>query len=314
MTTCSAASRDLGEPLAGTAPVAAWWLVLEQPGPWGAKALTQSHLDPALGAELDTAAGRHGGRVALVRRPRRHPDTRNPASHRVWLAATRPGSTRLLGGWVEDVSMLRHVNWSALGDGAEGGSSGLAGQLHTVAAEAGLSLRPETEPLLLVCTNGRRDACCAVQGRQLIHDVRDDLLGRVWETTHLGGHRFAPTAVLLPHGVVYGRLDDKAALQLVESARAGRFHGDHYRGRSTFSRPGQAAEAAVRRVTGDTGLDDLDVTVTPLAPGEWDAVVEHRDGRTWTLQVRAEQQHPARPESCGKPAGTPVAYVARPRG
>ncbi|TDE00087.1 sucrase ferredoxin [Jiangella asiatica] len=309
MTSCSDDSRELGEPLAGTAPVAAWWLVVEQPGPWGAKALTQSHLDPRLGAELDASAGEHGGRVALVRRPRQHPDTRRPVSHRVWLAATRPGATRLLGGWIADPSDLRGLDWAAL-RAARGGRD-----LDAVVASAGLALRPEPEPLLLVCTNGRRDVCCAQKGRQLVHDVRDDILGRVWETTHLGGHRFAPTAVLLPHGVVYGRLDDKAALLLVESARAGRFHADHYRGRSTFSRPAQAAEAAVRRVSGDTGLDDLDVAaVAPLDDAAWDAVVEHRDGRTWTVQVRTEKQHPARPESCGKPAGTPVAYIARLRG
>jgi hypothetical protein len=300
VTLCSDAGRELGEPLAGTAPVAQWWLVVEQPGPWGAKALTESHLDPSLGAALDAAAGEHGGRVALVRRPRRHPDTHYPASHRVWVAGTRPGATFLLGGWLPDVSVLLSLDWAALRDG------------DPAAVVAGLpDLRPETEPLLLVCTNGRRDLCCAAKGRQLVADLRDDVVGRVWETTHLGGHRFAPTAVLLPHGVVYGRLDDKQALLLVESAREGRFLDDGYRGRSTFSRPGQSAEAAVRRLLGDTGLDDLSVSsVVTSAEGAWDAVVDHRDGRGWTVAVRAEEQQPPRPESCGKPPVNPIAYVA----
>lgn len=296
MTLCSDLGRELAEPLAGTAPVASWWLVVEQPGPWGAKALTQSHLDPELGARLDAAAGAHGGRVALVRRPRRHPDTHYPAAHRVWLAGTTPGATFLLGGWLPDPSVLLSLDFAALGSGVPSGLDGL---------------QPEAEPLLLVCTNGRRDLCCAVKGRALVAGLRDDVLGRVWETTHLGGHRFAPTAVLLPHGVTYGRLDDKQALLLVESARDGHFLGDGYRGRSTFSRPGQAAEAAVRRQLGDTGLDDLLVpAVTPVAEAAWHAVVAHRDGRSWTVAVRAEEQQPPRPESCGKPPGTPVAYRA----
>lgn len=300
MTLCSDAGRELSEPLAGTAPVATWWLVVEQPGPWGAKALTQSHLDPSLGAALDAAAGAHRGRVALVRRPRRHPDTHYPASHRVWLAGTRPGATFLLGGWLPDVSALLSLDWAALRVG------------DPAAVVAGLpELRPDTEPLLLVCTNGRRDLCCAVKGRQLVADLRDDVAGRVWETTHLGGHRFAPTAVLLPHGVVYGRLDDKTALLLVESARDGRFLDNGYRGRSTFDRPGQSAEAAVRRLLGDTGLDDLAVSsVVTTAERAWDTVVDHRDGRSWTVAVRAEEQHPPRPESCGKAPVTPIAYVA----
>lgn len=298
MTLCSDAGRELAEPLAGTAPVAAWWLVVEQPGPWGAKALTESHLDPALGAALDEAANAHGGRVALVRRPRRHPDTHYPASHRVWVAGTRPGATFLLGGWLPDVSVLRSLDWAGL----------RAGEADAVGT---LELRPETEPLLLVCTNGRRDLCCAAKGRQLVAGLRDDVVGRVWETTHLGGHRFAPTAVLLPHGVVYGRMDDKTALLLVESARSGRFLDDGYRGRSTFDRPGQSAEAAVRRLLGDTGLDDLTVpSVLPTAEQAWDTVVDHEDGRSWSVAVRAEEQHPPRPESCGKLPVTPIAYVA----
>lgn len=69
MSTCSTVSRDLDEPVSGTAPVARTWLLLEQPGPWGAKALTSSHLDPALGRALDAAAKGTGVRVALVRRP-----------------------------------------------------------------------------------------------------------------------------------------------------------------------------------------------------------------------------------------------------
>jgi hypothetical protein len=301
VTLCSDAGRSLAEPLAGTAPVAAWWLVVEQPGPWGAKALTQSHLDPALGASLDQSATAHGGRVALVRRPRRHPDTHYPASHRVWVAGTRPGATYLLGGWLPDVSVLRSLPWTALREGDPDAAAGLAG----------LGLRPETEPLLLVCTNGRRDLCCAAKGRELVADLRDDVVGRVWETTHLGGHRFAPTAVLLPHGVVYGRMDDKLALLLVEEAREGRFLDDGYRGRSTFDRPGQSAEAAVRRLLGVTGLDDLMVSaVLPAADQEWDTVVDHRDGRSWTVTVRAEEQQPPRPESCGKPPVTPIAYLA----
>ncbi|RIQ19553.1 sucrase ferredoxin [Jiangella rhizosphaerae] len=296
MTLCSDLGRELAEPLAGTAPVAAWWLVVEQPGPWGAKALTQSHLDPSLGRDLDAAAAEHGGRVALVRRPRRHPDTHHPAAHRVWLAGTTPGATFLLGGWLPSPDALRSLDFAALGAGSPAGLP---------------ELRPETEPLLLVCTNGRRDLCCAVKGRALVAGLRDDVLGRVWETTHLGGHRFAPTAVLLPHGVMYGRMDDKLALLLVEEARAGRFLDDGYRGRSTFERPGQSAEAAVRRLLGHTGLDDLTVSsLVPVADRAWDAVVEHRDGRSWTVAVRAEEQQPPRPESCGKSPVTPIAYRA----
>jgi hypothetical protein len=51
--------------------------------------------------------------------------------------------------------------------------------------------------MLLVCTNGRRDVCCALWG-QRFYAAAAALLPNVWQTTHLGGHRFAATAVSLP--------------------------------------------------------------------------------------------------------------------
>lgn len=302
MTACSDASRALAEPLAATAPVATTWLVLEQPGPWGRKALTQSHLDPVLGKDLEDAADAQGCRVALARRPGRHPDSDGGTSRRVWLASTRPGATWLLGGRVEAPEVLRGLDWTALG--------------HTdrdAVRDSLPGLRSETEPLLLVCTNGRRDVCCALRGRPLIESLRGSAPERVWETTHLGGHRFAPTAVILPHGVVHGRLDADTGSRLLADARAGRFVPDGYRGRSTYPRPGQAAEAAVRAVIPAAGLDDLDLESTPqVSADRWEVTVRHRDGRRWVVDVERTRLAPARPESCGAEPGHPTAYRAGP--
>ena len=296
---CSEISRRLDEPIVGTAPVAASWIVLEQPGPWGRDALTESHLDPVLGAALGTASNAHGARVALVRRPGRHPDVGDRA-RRVWIAATRPGRTWLLGGSVEEVAELGALSWT----GIEAGDRSLVRASLPV-------LRPETEPLLLVCTNARRDVCCANLGRPLAAALCEPLNGRVWETTHLGGHRFAPTAALLPYGVVYGRLDPADALHVYTEAREGRQPVRGYRGRSTFDRAGQAAEAAVRRHSGAEHLDDLDVAaVREREDGSWHVLVTHRDGRQFAVEVRPVALEPPRPESCRKAAVRPVAYVA----
>jgi hypothetical protein len=303
VTACSETSRLLAEPLAGTAPIARSWIVVEQPGPWGRKALTQSHLDQVLGAALDTAASAHGARVALVRWPGRHPDA-GQVSRRVWVASTQPGASWLLGGRVDDVAELGALAWSGLE----------RGDRERVRASLPV-LFPEAEPLLLVCTNGRRDVCCANFGRPLAGALRDRFPGRVWETTHLGGHRFAPTAALLPHGTLYGRLEPEAAASLVEHARLGRHVAGGYRGRSTFSRAGQAAEAAVRKAAAVDGLDDLDIeTDGPLDShaDTWRVVVVHRDGRRWHIDVRARPLDPARPESCGAAAVRPLAYLADP--
>ncbi|HYO19241.1 MAG TPA: sucrase ferredoxin, partial [Dermatophilaceae bacterium] len=53
----------------GTAPLAVFWVALEQNGPWGAQAATQSHLDPELGRGLDQMCKDDGGRFLLIRCP-----------------------------------------------------------------------------------------------------------------------------------------------------------------------------------------------------------------------------------------------------
>ena len=56
---------------------------------------------------------------------------------------------------------------------------------------------------VLVCTNARRDQCCALLGRPLVATFVDKPPTpdtQIWETSHLGGHRFAPTFVDLPSG------------------------------------------------------------------------------------------------------------------
>jgi hypothetical protein len=45
--TCTTLSSALAEPVAATAATARTWLLLEQPGPWGAQSLSASHLSSA---------------------------------------------------------------------------------------------------------------------------------------------------------------------------------------------------------------------------------------------------------------------------
>jgi hypothetical protein len=300
---CSTLSRLLGEPLAGTAPIAKSWILLEQPGPWGRKALTQSHLDRDFGAALETAAAAHGARAALIRRPGPHPDDHRGGQRRIWIASTRPGATWLLGGLVDDVKELGNLSWP----GIEHGDLGLV-------QESLPALEPQTDPVLLVCTNGRRDVCCASFGRPLVTTMHQRSPGRVWETTHLGGHRFAPTAAVLPYGIVHGRLDVSSASHVFDEASAGRLVLAGYRGRSTFDGPGQVAEVAVREATGLTGLDDVDVAAVEStdASAQWHVVIRHRDGQRWSVNVVARELTPARRESCTGADVHPVSYLAGP--
>ena len=61
---------------------------------------------------------------------------------------------------------------------------------------------------LLICTHGARDRCCGSLGTRLAIAMADEVgpdgATRVRRTSHTGGHRFAPTAILLPEGTAWG--------------------------------------------------------------------------------------------------------------
>ncbi len=69
---------------------------------------------------------------------------------------------------------------------------------------------------VLVCGHGARDRCCGSLGTRLALSASD--LGervRLWRTSHTGGHRFAPTAMVLPSGDVWGYLDEATLRTIV---------------------------------------------------------------------------------------------------
>ncbi|MFC9467004.1 sucrase ferredoxin [Streptomyces coelicoflavus] len=303
MSTCSTVSWDLDEPLSGTAPVARTWLLLEQPGPWGAKALTASHLDPALGRALDAAAKGTGVRVALIRRPGRHADRGTSAERRVYAAHTVPGNVWLHGATVEDPRRLLDLDLAALGRGDRHAfDSVLGGVPH------------RGDPLALVCTNGKRDRCCALLGRPLAAEVAASGTDGVWEVTHLGGHRFSPTVLVLPHGYVYGRVQAHAVKEILHRAREDRIVVEGCRGSSAWERPGQAAELALRSAVAEDAAQALTVVRTDGAAPRWEVTLAHSDGRRWQVTVVQGASAPPRPESCGasvlgSPARMEVAAV-----
>ena len=120
----------------------------------------------------------------------------------------------------------------------------------------------DAPPHLLICTNGRRDVCCAVRGRPLAAHAARLGPGRVWEVSHTGGHRFAPTAVLLPWGQTFARLDERTAGWVLEASDTGHVPREllgaiHDRGRSPLPAPAQCAESHVRALIEETRLGAL---------------------------------------------------------
>jgi hypothetical protein len=128
-----------------------------------------------------------------------------------------------------------------------------------------------------VCTHGKHDRCCALYGRPLYDALADELEPEwVWQSTHVGGDRFAGNLVCLPHGLYYGRLDGTAAATALDELLADRVYLEPYRGRSCHPFAVQAAERAVREDTGLLGLDDLELVAS-----------HRRDDGAWTVAISA---------------------------
>lgn len=71
-----------------------------------------------------------------------------------------------------------------------------------------------------------------------------------WQTTHLGGHRYAPTMVTFPDGAFYGRLSASDLAPLIQAQGRQELHLSHLRGRCCYRDVVQAAESFLRQETG----------------------------------------------------------------
>ena len=166
--------------------------------------------------------------------------------------------------------------------------------------------RPHREPIYLVCTNGKRDVCCAINGRPLVRELSAVEPERTWECTHIGGDRFAANMVVLPTGAYFGRVVPADVAPLTSGLREGRVLLSRYRGRSWYDRASQFAEISVRR---RFGLDELDaVRVEWRRRGAGDGAVRVGvglpDGRSVVVALRP-RVYSARPLTCA--STTPAA-------
>ena len=296
----------VNESLAGTADQRHVWLIIEQPGTWGENALVESQLPDGFGQDLLKLRETYGIGVSLARRPDiGGTERRTTKRRRLWLAHTTPGGVRMRAGSLDDITDVLRWDWNAI----------LRGELPPVG-------RRSMDPVLFLCTNGKRDTCCAKFGRDIIDTLRPDpeLTGQVYETTHLGGHRFAPTALLLPYGYLYGRLNIERTQEVLSAAWNSEVVPHLLRGRTSIPSWAQVAEIAVRETAGITKAEMLDVVAVrqgrPIAASittalQEDDVVEvrHNDGRAWNVELGTVPVEP-RPTSCGEAPKAGVSTVA----
>lgn len=289
---CALLSRALDEDLAGTASRVTRWLAIERPGSWGENALLDSKLDERAARTLQSAARRHRVRVLLIRRPGwRKPD----GARRVYLARTRP-----TGSWIErieaeDDHQLTDLDWDVF-DADE--SPGLG--------EPGPDLH-------LVCTNGKHDPCCADQARPVVRALDESDVPEVWESSHVGGDRFAANVVCLPVGVYFGRVGADEAASVLHDMDDGVIRLDRYRGRSCYGTLVQAAEVFVRRAVDEPRVDALSVAGVERLDDDHRRVTFQRsdpdDGGARSVSITVgREQSPPRLLACDHAPSPPWRY------
>jgi hypothetical protein len=275
---CSSVALALDEPLSATASVVRSWLLLEQPGPWGPSAVVQSRMPRPLARWLRAMSASLEIRVVLLRRPG---GAAGPGRH-VYLSYTGPGNRRVEHAHLGDPKALLDLDLSPL---ASGEPVGLG--------------RREDAPLYLVCTNGRRDPCCAELGRPLARALAAVAGDRVWECSHIGGDRFAGNVVCFPHGIYLGRVRPEGAAALVDDYEAGLIDLENYRGRSCYDFATQAAEGHIRRRHGLRGIDDLTLAGrTRSATGAITVEFTGPSDTTYRAQVRSSRADVPRALTC----------------
>lgn len=267
---CSAVAEELDEPMAGTVDVRPRWLLVEDTSPWGSHAVRD-----LLGVPFEATAKKAGLRPLLIRRRESPPQT--DAVRRIFVVDT-----------VSRLAVTRQIR-----SVAELRIEDLVGPPLPTMGE------PVEGPLFLVCTNGKRDACCALRGRVTLAALAADNTDAAWECTHLGGHRFAGNLVCLPDGIVYGRVSPAIAPRLAAEFRAGRLDVELLRGRSAWPASTQVAEIELRRRMGLDGLSDLELVEADEGTEDASATFRTADRRTHRLELRSEHLSPPRAVSCG---------------
>jgi hypothetical protein len=282
---CATLSRALEEPLYGTASRVRGWVLLEQPGPWGREAVTESRMDRDLALALDRAASAAHLRLLLIRRPGRPVQDQRRTC---FVAHTSRAGRWLERRRLDDPAELLELDMAKV----------VAGERPGFGEEV-------TEPVYLVCTNGRHDRCCATYGRPLALALQASHQELIWESSHVGGDRFAGNLVCLPGGHYFGRVGPGDGEPVVALHRKGLIDLDHYRGCCVDPPAVQAAEWFARSQTGLVGVGDLELAGRERLEGDVHEVRFRRAGggvlgvvlrAARTADPRMLTCHSARPE------------------
>ncbi len=226
--------------MVGTAPPAKRWLLIELEGRWLPTAIDSLGLRAQVRSHLASLTAQAQARVMLIRRVGRRPS----GPQRKWCVIDDPetatGPVLTWGTWSvgEDLVAAGELLLRQADDAKRAVASGAAPRAPEV---------PSEPQLLLVCTHGKHDVCCATRGRPVAAALDARWPNETWECSHTGGDRFAANALVLPDGACYGGLDPDVAVNVITEHYLASPDTAYLRGRTGFFPAEQAALVAAHR-------------------------------------------------------------------
>lgn len=166
----------------------------------------------------------------------------------------------------------------------------------------GVVFEGEYDPRItvLVCTDSRRDACCARYGfsaYKALDAIADREKFNIVQATHVGGCRFAASLVVMPHRQRYGRMTAGQAPAFLEALSRGEIFLPAYKGRTDAPEALQIAEIAAMKWTAENGRPATAISLghapLPQDPHQGDEIdILAQSGATRLgIRLRAETFH-----------------------
>jgi hypothetical protein len=277
---CSLLSSAAGEMLPGSAGRTAFYFLLEYNGAWEDKAFEKSDIPEEVKQRLSgLAKALSDSKILLIKRS---PHARSGVIHFFVVIASELNPC-LYRFELRSYADLLGLDLAAV----------LQGDLK-------YADNLQQGSLYLVCTNGRRDLCCARFGFPIFEALKDKVGDMVWECSHIGGHRFAPNVFDLPYGILYGRLRPQEVEAFVQQAQSGQLRLENLRGRTVYPAEAQAAEYYLRLQTSELGVDAYRlVKTTEIEAGSWQVrFFSDQIRKEYLLNITAERTESKIFESC----------------
>ena len=204
------------------------WFLLEYTDPWRPEVENDNDLPEPVQTWFSAhLADLPGSRLFFIKRPSA---SANATTRRFYVAVSTPTRHTLHAFEVETYAELLWLDVAAI-----------------VAGDEKYAAYQTDETLFLVCTHGKRDKCCAKFGRPVYEALAELAPAQTWESSHLGGHRYAAVTAVLPAGLSYGFMSPDVVPQLYEATQRNEIVAPHFRGHAYYPVAVQAADYFLRR-------------------------------------------------------------------